>query len=424
MNISDTINGYTIKKKLGEGGFGIVYRAEKNGQCYALKTLKANADQETKQRFSREVRLLGRVHDEHVIELIEFDLDINPPYYIMPLCDESLEDKVCAGMSDEDKYVACLDFCKGIQAIHNAGIFHRDIKPSNALYLNGVLKITDLGLGRFENRDTTTLTRRAFGSEGYYPPEFASDPETFKKGTRQGDIYMIGKTLYFVMSNGGDVSNVDISQVEAGMAPIILRCLKPNLNERYNSVDEVINELLIAQEAHTQLQQMPKPIEDILNMTGQAKFDELYKLLLQESHDNKALANLLKKIGTKTFAQLFAGKENLLNNYIGVFEHQLHEQQGFIYFEDVEVYVEAIKAMFSLSDSPYYKQILLDLALDLSIQYNRFSAVTIVGKMLGELSDSEARALSTLFVRRKEDIKSISPNFTNQLHYIVRNLIR
>lgn len=70
------------------------------------------------------------------------------------------------------------------------------------------MKVSDFGLSRFENRDTTTITSSslAAGTRGYMPPEFQNGG--FKEGTVGADIYIIGKTLYYVFSSAKDVSNI------------------------------------------------------------------------------------------------------------------------------------------------------------------------------------------------------------------------
>lgn len=66
----------------------------------------------------------------------------------------------------------------------------------------GVVKVADFGLSRFVNRDTTTITQTgtSAGTAGYMPPEFINGQ--FKDGTVESDIYMVGKTLYYLFSCG------------------------------------------------------------------------------------------------------------------------------------------------------------------------------------------------------------------------------
>ncbi len=426
MNIGDTINGYTILSKVGEGGFGVVYKVAKNKHYFAMKSILPDANQEQIMRFRREVRMLMSVKDEHVIEVVDYDLDDNSPYFIMPLCSESLTTKVRAGMSEEEGLTACIDFCKGIQAIHHAKMCHRDIKPDNALFLNGVLKITDLGVGRFENRDTTTLTQYGdqIYTEGYRPPEYRTDDsDAFREFTAQGDIYMIGKSIYFVLTHGGDVTDVDLTAVSIDVAPIIERCLKTSLNDRYSTVDELLDDLVTIQNVRKKIQKIPKSLDEILIEPMPIRYDDLYNRLLADSDDEKSLYELLKSVDDMTLTALFTQKRSLLSNYIGRFNQTLRNPKGWIMFEYVEVYVNAIKIMFFLCSTPYHKQLLLDLAFDLAIQYNRYPAMLIIGDILSSLSDADARALSIFFMRRKDDILHMKPNFKHPVHYLINNLI-
>lgn len=425
MEIGDVINNYSVVSHINAGGMGEVYKVVKDGNEYAMKTLPTNAGDEDRSRFRREVRMLSGIHDEHVIEIIDSDINSSNPFYIMPLCSVSLQEE-SNRMSSEQKIDACIDFCKGINAIHEAGMYHRDIKPSNAMFLNGVLKIIDLGGGRQIDRDTTTLTQygQVIYSSGYVPPEFLRDPEAFKKGTRQGDIYMVGKTIYYVMSGGGDVTNVDLTHVEAGVAPVIERCLKENLNERYDSVADVISDLEAFKTAQAQLQNTPKPFNDIMNEPAPSRYDDLYILLLSASSDERELYDLLRQISRDTLTELFNRKVGSLNHYIDTYDQILRNPVGMIQFPAVDVYVNTIRSMVPICQSIYHKQKLIELAIDLSKDYNRYPAMQIVGQILGELPDSVVMAMGAMFVRRKEDLKEMQPNFNTRLHFFIRNLLR
>ena len=187
---------YIFEKEIPGGGMASVFVVSKDGERYALKTPKADASEEYIKRFLREVRMMQSVDNEHVLPILGSSLDGDAPYYIMPLCECSLADKV-ESLSPQERVTACIDLARGIYAVHQAGMRHRDIKPENALYLHGVLKISDLGLGRFVDRDTTTMTTtmEAMGTLGYIPPEYYTSPQTFRSGTVEGDIFMLGKSM-------------------------------------------------------------------------------------------------------------------------------------------------------------------------------------------------------------------------------------
>lgn len=93
MKIGNKIDEYEIIEYIGEGGMGTVFRVCKDGNYYALKTCRTD-DEESILRFKREVRIMKSVHDSNIINVIDENLDAIPPYFIMPLCEQSLEDAV------------------------------------------------------------------------------------------------------------------------------------------------------------------------------------------------------------------------------------------------------------------------------------------------------------------------------------------
>lgn len=81
---------YNVIEKIGNGGFGEVYKVEKDGINYALKICK-ETDTEDIKRFKREVRLMEAVNQENVISILDSNLENEPPFFVMPLCETSLE---------------------------------------------------------------------------------------------------------------------------------------------------------------------------------------------------------------------------------------------------------------------------------------------------------------------------------------------
>src|SRR5262249_7530434 len=94
-----------------------------------------------------------------------------------------------------------LHVARGLEYAHSRGIIHRDIKPANLLRdVNGVVKVTDLGLARFRNTGSLGGITQAGGVVGtvdFMPPEQAVDATRID---HRADIYSLGATLYFLLS--------------------------------------------------------------------------------------------------------------------------------------------------------------------------------------------------------------------------------
>ena len=279
MEIGEHIGKYIITEVL-HGGMSEVYRVTIDGASirFVIKRLKDGANKESRKLFQREMRVLRSLKHIFIIEVLEEHYDEDCPYYVMPSCGKSLVDTISYEV--HKKIELALQFCEGIAFMHSKGVRHRDIKPQNILIKDGIVKIADFGLSRFSQRDSTTLTDTslAAGTQGFIPPEYANGG--FKEGTIEGDIYMLGKTIYFLFSSGGDVSNVRLNRVPSPIATIVEKATRENPEERYQSIQPIIEALYSYKSALEAIDNLPKSIEDIRSsfLPGSELFnEELYK---------------------------------------------------------------------------------------------------------------------------------------------------
>ena len=189
MEIGEIVNGYKIISHIGQGGAGIVYDVQKGSAHYALKEC-VDLDEESLKRFARELRITKTLNSPNIVKVIDEDIQADSPYYIMEMCEESLKQAVDRGLDKEQKYSYVLQACNGFAELHNNGIVHRDIKPGNILIANGEVKVSDFGLGKFKNRDTTTITTdiTSKGTPGFMAPEIANEGH-FKDADVRSDIF-------------------------------------------------------------------------------------------------------------------------------------------------------------------------------------------------------------------------------------------
>ncbi len=130
------IGHYTILRKLGEGGMGVVYAArdERLERTIALKTISPRSEGDTaRQRFWREARAAASLNHPNICQIYEIGEDAGALFIAMELLDgESLADRLRQGpMRVSEALPIALGVLDALSAVHSRGLIHRDLKPSN-----------------------------------------------------------------------------------------------------------------------------------------------------------------------------------------------------------------------------------------------------------------------------------------------------
>jgi serine/threonine protein kinase len=212
------VGNYEILDRLGAGGMGTVFKARhrRMKRIVALKVLARNlsSDETFVKRFQREVETIAQLSHPNIVMAYDADEDAVGHFLVMEYVSgadlASLVHK--QGTFDVVSAVNCiLQAARGLEYAHRQGIIHRDIKPANLLRdVNGVVKVTDLGLARINNANTalgaettdSSLTKAGgiMGTTDYMPPEQAVDATSID---HRADIYSLGATLYFLLFGSG-----------------------------------------------------------------------------------------------------------------------------------------------------------------------------------------------------------------------------
>jgi len=178
--IGQTISHYKIIKKLGEGGMGVVYKAEdtKLKRIVALKFLSAIAlGGEEKNRFLREAQAAAALNHPNICTIHAIDEVDGQMFIAMEFIEgQSLREKINAGPLKIDEAIKfAMQIADGLQAAHEKGITHRDIKSANIMITEkDQVKIMDFGLAKLA-RGGTMLTKEGMtlGTAAYMSPEQA-----------------------------------------------------------------------------------------------------------------------------------------------------------------------------------------------------------------------------------------------------------
>jgi len=264
--IGKTISHYRILEKLGEGGMGVVYKAQdtKLRRNVALKFLPSEltSDQDAKERFIHEAQAASALDHLNICTIHEINETHDGSSFIAMACydGETLKKKIERGsLKVEEAIEIALQVAQGLNKAHQNGIVHRDIKPANIIVTNdGIAKIVDFGLAKLTGLTKLTRTGATVGTAAYMSPEQARGDII----DHRTDIWSLGVVLYEMIAGKlpfkGDyeqaliysILNVEpepINGLEAteysGVGSIIERCLSKEPAERYQSAAELIDDL-------------------------------------------------------------------------------------------------------------------------------------------------------------------------------------
>ena len=197
--IGHTISHYKILSKLGEGGMGVVYKAEdlRLKRTVALKFLhpELTRDEEAKVRFIHEAQAAAALNHPHICTIYEIDEHEGQSFIAMEFIEgEGLKDRIQKGpLPIDDLLSLTIQIGEGLHEAHEKGIVHRDIKPGNIMLTSkGQAKILDFGLARLGVQTKITKADTTLGTAAYMSPEQASAKEV----DQRTDIWSLGVVLY------------------------------------------------------------------------------------------------------------------------------------------------------------------------------------------------------------------------------------
>lgn len=224
------LNGYKIIKKIGQGGFGITYLVQKNGNNYVLKELFMGAggicsraksgkviinNNETDRnafsfafdRFLDEAKILMKIEHHAIVKVMEYFTANSTAYYTMEyLKGESLKTYIgrVGPLSTDETISLIFPIFEAVKEMHKKGLWHRDIKPDNMMISGdrtvlidfGAVKVTDEKIFSV-NRDVSLF---AATTPAFAAPEQSQNLAQGIKVDQTADIYALGGTLFYMIT--------------------------------------------------------------------------------------------------------------------------------------------------------------------------------------------------------------------------------
>lgn len=263
--IGRTISHYRIVEKLGEGGMGVVYKAEdlKLKRPVALKFLRPfTVDSEDRKiHFIREARAAAALNHPNICTVYEIDEEDEHLFISVAFIDgETIKDKLQRNpLSFRDAVEYAIQIAEGLRVAHSRGIVHRDIKCSNIMVTSDEqAKIMDFGMAEMRDASDAPTSLLAVGTAAYMSPEQALGERTDERT----DIWSLGVCLYemvtgrlpfqglfaqavmyAVLNEEPDPVDGMRTDIPPGLKRLIERAMRKNPDERYGKMVDVLDDL-------------------------------------------------------------------------------------------------------------------------------------------------------------------------------------
>lgn len=402
--IGDVIDGrYHVLGEIGRGGMGCVLQVTDamSGESFALKYCPA-LDEVARRRFCREVRIMARINHPHVMPVVTHNEEHAPPYFTMPIAASSIADEIHANSDVNLTLRIFIEMCMGVQAIHNAGSTHRDIKPENAMRMHdGRVVISDLGLAKLDDRDTTILTQTAMflGTRLYCAPE-----QLFPSGSREADartdVFQLGKVLYALLT-GEQPALIDEQRVVAGLSHIVGRATQQHPDRRYQTVvqlmDAVQNYIRSQDPQATSNSQYESLLEQARSLFANGRYDtqnleSILEILPQITNGSETYIEQFERIPQDLFPVMAAQMPNQIEMPLEMYCNAIEDVIGGYNFAHAEIVASKMSAVYAGATRPAIKVLALKTILIAAVKLGRYAAMEVFDRLLAEVNSQEMAA--------------------------------
>ncbi|WP_342685871.1 serine/threonine-protein kinase [Methanoculleus sp. UBA291] len=384
---------YKKLRRIGGGGFGEVFEAsDDSGNICAIKFLKPGSESEEIARFQREVRLQSTLSHKNIVSILDSNIVYEPYYFTMPLAKCSLREYLHHHHGESCLWVIS-QIADALRHAHSQGVIHRDLKPENVLIFDsesdGVFAaVGDFGLGRFLQRDTSsiTLTNMGMGTSGYMSPEQYKDA---KNVNHLSDIYSLGALLYEVLAGEPYFIDKDVAKLPPKYRFIVQKACKTKIEDRYQSVEDFVRDLKIFQEGALS----PKTIDEIESLLRQLSDSGDYSkesvksiiyALLENIKDDELLVRIFPKLPDPILKEFIQNYPEMFATLFKAYDDSIDCSLEYSYCDVVASFYHKV---FYMDVSLYIKEIILERLPILGANHSRWYVGDVFADIVSGLDD-------------------------------------
>ncbi|MBK5223044.1 MAG: serine/threonine protein kinase [Acidimicrobiia bacterium] len=387
-------NRYRKDELRYRGGQGEVWigRRVSDERLVAIKYLHdnpASADpQSDRRRFIREIRCQTNLQHPNIMSILASNTKARPPWYAMPWADTSLRGFLVLGggpLSEEDALAIFRDILSAIEFAHQEGILHRDLKPENVLRFEGRWCVSDFGLSRLLDSDSTTLTftNAALGTVAYSAPEQFSDAHS---ADARSDVYALGKILYEMLTGKMPFPSLDLSQLPSRYRHIVSRCIADEPGDRYQTVVDLLRQIETLVESPSDLEPPLQRAQMLLDKAARkfAALAEIDRILTEYATDEVLYTKLVPYLPRPVLESYYKRHRQSLFSVLRQFDLYISGGLPWSYTDTV---ADFMRHVFDICEEEEIRRLVLKRVLLMGSDHHRFHVRDVFISLVMRRSD-------------------------------------